>query len=91
VADVFVAVVTFTKTEETAVRELLSRFYISPNVFGPTVWSPMSLGEFALEGTLSDGRVVRLEHRSLVAQGNVIAAAELSRSANGGCPGSRRS
>lgn len=81
-ADVFVAVVTFTKTEETAVRELLSRLYISPDVFGPTVWSPMSFGEFALEGTLPDGRVVRLEHRSLVAQGNVIAAAELSRSAN---------
>lgn len=82
VADVIVAVVTFTKTEETAVRELLSRLYISPDVFGPTAWMPTSLGEFALEAQLTDGRTVRLEHRSLVAQGNVIAAAELSRSAN---------
>lgn len=81
-ADVSLAVVTFTKTEETAVRELLSRLYVGSDVFGPTVWAPTSLGEFALEGRLSDGRIARIEHRSLIAQGNVIAAAELSRSAN---------
>jgi hypothetical protein len=75
VADVNVAILTFTRTEATAVRELLSLLYIDP-----TVWTPTLLGEEALEDLLSDGRRARVQHYPLSAQGNVVAAAELSRS-----------
>lgn len=74
VADVNVAILTFTSTEATAVRELLSGFGI-----GSTVWTPTYLAE-GKEGRLSDGRTVRVQHHPLSAQGNVIAATELSRS-----------
>ena len=81
VADVTLAIVTFTRTEETAVTELLSRLYTGETVFGPTVWAPPVLGELTLQGQLSDGRTARLDHLPLSAQGNVVAAAALSRSA----------
>jgi hypothetical protein len=80
VADVTVEIFTFTTNEATAVTELLTRLYIDVPVFGPTVWTPTKLGEEALEGRLSDGRTARLEHHRLSAQGNVVAAAELTRS-----------
>jgi hypothetical protein len=80
VADVTVAIFTFTTNEATAVTELLTRLYIDLPLFGPTVWTPTKLGEEALEGSLSDGRTARLEHHPLSAQGNVVAAAALSRS-----------
>jgi hypothetical protein len=76
VEGVRISIVTFTKTEESAVRGMLTSLYISPNPLGATVWRPTSFGELALEGELSDGSVARIEHRSLIAQGNVIAAAE---------------
>jgi hypothetical protein len=80
VADVTVQVFTFTTNEATAVTELLTRLYIDLPAFGPTVWTPTKLGEEVLEGRLSDGRTARLEHHPLSAQGNVVAAAELTRS-----------
>ncbi|KKC05284.1 hypothetical protein AWC17_25750 [Mycobacterium nebraskense] len=79
-ADVTVAIFTFTRNEATAVTELLARLYIDLPVFGTTVWTPTTQGEGALEGRLSDGRTARLEHHPLSAQGNVVAAAALSRS-----------
>jgi hypothetical protein len=83
VADVTVAIFTFTKNEATAVTELLNRVHVGLPAFGPTVWALTTAGQEVVEGRLSDGRVARLEHRPLSAQGNVIAAAALSRSAWG--------
>jgi hypothetical protein len=80
VADVTVAIFTFTRNEATAVTELLARLYIDLPVFGTTVWAPTKQSEAALEGRLSDGRTARVEHHPLSAQGNVVAAAALSRS-----------
>ncbi|MCV7007147.1 MULTISPECIES: hypothetical protein [Mycobacterium] len=80
VADVTVAIFTFTKNEATAVTELLARLCVDLPAFGPTVWAPAKPGDQALEGCLSDGRTARLEHHALSAQGNVVAAAALSRS-----------
>lgn len=80
VADVTVALFTFTRNEATAVTELLARLYIDLPAFGTTVWKPTKQGEETLEGRLSDGRTARVEHHSLSAQGNVVAAAALSRS-----------
>ncbi len=80
VADVTVAIFTFTNNEATAVTELLARLCVDLPVFGTTVWAPTKSGEEALEGRLSDGRTARLEHHALSAQGNVVAAAALSRS-----------
>lgn len=74
------AIFTFTRNEATAVTELLARLYGDLPVFGATVWTPTKPGEEALEGRLSDGRTARLEHHPLSAQGNVVAAAALSRS-----------
>lgn len=79
-ADVTVAIFTFTKNEATAVTELLARLCVDLPAFGPTIWAPTKPGEEALEGRLSDGRTARLEHHALSAQGNVVAAAALSRS-----------
>lgn len=80
VADVTVAIFTFTKNEATAVTELMTRLCVDLPAFGPTIWAPTRPGEEALEGCLSDGRTARLEHHALSAQGNVVAAAALSRS-----------
>jgi hypothetical protein len=80
VADVTVEIFTFTANEATAVTELLTRLYVDVPRFGPTVWTPAKLGEQVLEGRLNDGRTARLEHHPLSAQGNVVAAAELTRS-----------
>lgn len=80
VADVTVAIFTFTKNEATAVTELLTRLYIDLPVFGTTTWTPTDSVDEALEGRLSDGRTARVEHHPLSAQGNVVAAAALSRS-----------
>ncbi len=80
VADVTVAIFTFTRNEATAVTELLTRLCVELPVFGATAWKPIKPGEEALEGRLSDGRMARLEHHALSAQGNVVAAAALSRS-----------
>lgn len=74
------AIFTFTRNEATAVTELLARLYVDLPVFGATVWTPVKHGDEALEGRLSDGRTARLEHHPLSAQGNVVAAAALSRS-----------
>ncbi|MHA7651694.1 hypothetical protein ACX9NE_22265 [Mycobacterium sp. ML4] len=79
-ADVTVAIFTFTKNEATAVTELLTRLCVDLPVFGTTVWRPAKPGDEASEGRLSDGRTARLEHHALSAQGNVVAAAALSRS-----------
>ncbi|OBH88183.1 hypothetical protein [Mycobacterium sp. E2989] len=79
-ADVTVAIFTFTRNEATAVTELLARLYVDLPVFGATVWTPVKHGDESLEGRLSDGRTARLEHHPLSAQGNVVAAAALSRS-----------
>lgn len=79
-ADVTVAIFTFTSNEATAVTELLARLYVDLSVFGTTVWTPTKQGEEVLEGRLSDGRTARVEHHPLSAQGNVVAAAALSRS-----------
>ncbi|MGD1257235.1 hypothetical protein ACKUT9_23745 [Mycobacterium seoulense] len=79
-ADVTVAIFTFTRNEATAVTELLARLYVDLPVFGTTIWTPAKQGEKALEGRLSDGRTARVEHHPLSAQGNVVAAAALSRS-----------
>lgn len=56
VADVTVAIFTFTRNEATAVTELLTRLYIDLPVFGTTIWTSTKLGEEVLEGRLSDGR-----------------------------------
>nr|VTP02803.1 hypothetical protein BIN_B_04700 [Mycobacterium riyadhense] len=80
VADVTVAIFAFTRNEATAVTELLTRLYIDLPVFGTTIWTSTKLGEEVLEGRLSDGRTARVEHHPLSAQGNVVAAAALSRS-----------
>jgi hypothetical protein len=80
VADVTVAIFTFTRNEATAVTELLARLYVDLPVFGTTVWTQTKQGDETLEGRLSDGRIARVEHHSLSAQGNVVAAAALSRS-----------
>ncbi|OBK47059.1 hypothetical protein A5656_30745 [Mycobacterium gordonae] len=80
VADVTVAIFTFTKNEATAVTELLTRLCVDLPAFGTSVWAPTKTGEEALAGRLSDGRTARLEHHALSAQGNVVAAAALSRS-----------
>ncbi len=80
VADVTVAIFTFTRNEATAVTELLTRLHVDLPAFGTTVWTPTNQGEAALEGRLSDGRTARVEHHPLSAQGNVVAAAALSRS-----------
>jgi hypothetical protein len=78
-ADVTVAIFTFTTNEATAVTELLTRLYIDVRAYGPTVWKSTKLGDEILEGRLSDDRTARLEHHPLSAQGNVVAAAELTR------------
>ena len=80
VADVTVAIFSFTRNEATAVTELMARLYIDLPVFGTTVWAPTKQAEEAVEGRLSDGRTARVEHHPLSAQGNVVAAAALSRS-----------
>ncbi|RUP01831.1 MAG: hypothetical protein EKK34_26505 [Mycobacterium sp.] len=79
-ADVTVAIFTFTRNEATAVTELLTRLCVDLPAFGTTVWAPTKPGDEAWEGRLSDGRTARLEHHALSAQGNVVAAAALSRS-----------
>ncbi|WP_205873217.1 phosphorylase family protein [Mycobacterium camsae] len=78
-ADVTVAIFTFTRNEATAVAELLARLCVDLPIFGTTVWAPTGPAEAALQGRLSDGRTARLEHHALSAQGNVVAAAALSR------------
>jgi len=80
VADVTVALFTFTKNEATAVTELLARLCVDLPTFGTSIWAQAGPGDEALEGRLSDGRSARLEHHALSAQGNVVAAAALSRS-----------
>ena len=79
-ADVTVQIFTFTANEATAVTELLTRLYVDLPAWGPTVWKSTKLGEEVVESRLSDDRTARLEHRPLSAQGNVLAAAELTRS-----------
>lgn len=78
-ADVTVVIFSFTTNEATAVTELLTRLYIDVAGYGPTVWTSTKLGDEILVGHLSDGRTARLEHHPLSAQGNVVAAAELTR------------
>lgn len=80
IADVTVEIFTFTTNEATAVTELLTRLYIDLPVFGPTTWKSTKLGDEVLEGRLDDGRIAKLEHHPLSAQGNVLAATELARS-----------
>ncbi|MEE6135335.1 hypothetical protein SKC41_03205 [Mycobacterium sp. 050128] len=76
-ADVSVAILTFTENEATAVRGLLG---ILSDPSGPnvTVWTAKLLGE-VVEGKLSDGSTARIQHKALLAQGNAIAGAALAR------------
>lgn len=70
---------TFTETEAKAVKSLLEK-YLDPNRNDETSWKA-ALGKELILGTLTDGRTVRVEHMALRAQGNVTAAAELTRAA----------
>ncbi|OBH21380.1 hypothetical protein A9X04_05495 [Mycobacterium sp. E3247] len=80
VADVTVAIFTFTRNEAVAVTDLLASLHVDLPVDGTTIWTPAAPGGKVLEGRLSDGRTARVEHHPLSAQGNVVAAAALSRS-----------
>ncbi|RFZ28232.1 hypothetical protein DSM43519_00541 [Mycobacterium marinum] len=80
VADLDVMIFTFTETEAEAVKSLLQK-YLDTGPADSTLWRAEVLGERIIVGTLADDRTVRIEHKSLRAQGNVTAAGELTRAA----------
>ena len=80
VADIDVAIFTFTATEATAVRALLQDLVDSTRT--DTLPWTATLGAYVITRTLSDGTKARIAHKHLNAQGNVVAAAELARAAD---------
>ncbi|TMS45964.1 hypothetical protein [Mycobacterium sp. DBP42] len=77
-ADIDVAIFTFTATEDRAVRTLLERLTEGPP--DAPRWDAV-YGRLEVMTTLQDGRVARVRHRHLNVQGNVTAARELVREA----------
>jgi hypothetical protein len=79
VADLDVAIFTFTTTEKDAVRALLE-----PLLQYPTDWALTPGADWAITRTLPNTTTVQVLHRHIAAQGNVIAATEFARAADYG-------
>lgn len=79
-ADLDVAIFTFTTTEKDAVRALLE-----PLLDAPTDWTlTPGVADWAISRTLPNSTTVQVLHKHLAKQGNVIAATEFARAADYG-------
>jgi len=79
VADLDVAIFTFTTTEKDAVRALLE-----PLLEHPTDWTLTPGADWVVTRTLPNSTTVQVLHRHIAAQGNVIASTEFARAADYG-------